>query len=78
MMRHGKPGQGQHLGNLPDIKPLARLEQQQDALPMLVAQRHKDFRHRLPGRGDGSGVVGFHVDYLRHIDMTKSSFATVF
>jgi hypothetical protein len=71
MVRDRRPGERRHFGNLPDIKSLPRLEQQQDALPVFVAQGNEDLRHGQPFGGDRLGVIGFHIDNLRYIDMSR-------
>lgn len=61
-------GQGGNLGNLAHIEPLPLLEQEQDALPMLIPQGRENPGHGLPFRRESTGVVGFHVDDLSYID----------
>jgi hypothetical protein len=62
-----------HLGNLPGVQALAGLEQQQDALPVLVTKRNENPGHFSPLGRQGTGVVFFHIDYLEYIDMNSSS-----
>lgn len=73
VVRDGRPRQGRDFGDLPDIEPFARLEQQQDALPVLVAKRDENAGHHLPRGRDGLGVIILHVDNISYIDMLSST-----
>jgi len=71
VMRHRGTGQRRDGGNLAHVEAFAPVEQQQDALAVLIAQGREHTSHRLPfGRdGRGVGVEKFHVDKFSYIDM---------
>src|SRR5450755_1971179 len=60
VVRHRRARQRRRRHDLADVEPLARLEHEQDALAMRVAERDEDARDASPGRGQRSRVGSLH------------------
>ena len=69
MMRNGRSRERGNLDDLPDVQALARLESEEDALAVFVAECGEDPRHVLPGGRDCLGVIFIHNHILGYMIM---------
>src|SRR5262245_7345763 len=72
VMRHRGAAEGGNLHDLADVQALATLEREQDALPVLVAERRVDLRDGAPLPGDGAHVVAIHNHKFSYMVMMMS------